>query len=67
MKLYTHTITVVQTKTYVLEFQSTSEEIDAMSYGRELMSEIDKGDNEYFVKEHMTWDHCCEESQDEER
>lgn len=55
MKLYTHTITVVQTKTYVLEFKSASEDIDAMSYGMELMSEIDKGDNEYLVKEHMTW------------
>lgn len=65
MKLYTHTITVVQTKTYVLEFKSASEDIDAMSYGMELMSEIDKGDNEYLVKEHMTWEHSCEESEDE--
>ncbi len=65
MKLYTHTITVVQTKTYRLEFQSTSEEIDAMSYGIELMSEIDKGDNEELVKEHKTWEHSCEESEDE--
>lgn len=65
MKLYNHTITVVQTKTYRLEFESTNEEIDAMDYAMNLMSEIDKGDNEYLVKEHMTWDHCFEESEDE--
>lgn len=62
MKLYTHTITVVQTKIYRLKFQSESEEIDAMSYGMELMSEIDKGDNSYLVSDRMTWDHDCDDS-----
>ena len=40
MKLYTHTITVVQTKTYVLEFQSASEEIDAMNRHRRMLHQF---------------------------
>ena len=56
-----HAITVVQTKIYRFEFKSPSEEIDSMSYGMELMSEIDKGDNSYLISDKMTWDHDCEE------
>lgn len=62
-KEYTHVITVLQKKSYRMEFKSLSPYFNERDMAMKLVDSIKKGNNNSLIKEEIVWNYYCDEQQ----